>query len=537
MKKRKILKTLLWSFLLCFLWLGCAPDGLAAENDNIQDKFDIGYIENYCKIGSKWVNAIEFTYNRKPRQYNSYDEAVQDLGVICRKICKKRYENEQACVINIPIKFKSEEIPDFETTKGESMWKDVYAVIKQHTDDPDEGDMLSEENARSYFNSIQSIKYENGVYSVNFRFNVTREHTSEEYKAFQAKAKAVLEEIGINDNKSDIQKLYAIFEWEKNNVKYQYTGKYIIQDDGTSVCISDAQSAYSALIEGGAVCAGYSHLYKYLALSAGIRTYYITGWSIDSSRLYDLVDSGKYNEETKSFDMSGVSTNHAWNLVKINDTAYFIDATHEKFLFGKFGKKSSLYYKGKIYPIYLMKNCDNIPYEQIENLNLSDEDYSLDILDCTHETKELRNEKAASLKEAGYTGDIYCTVCERVIDKGKIIPKEEFDVTLSSDTFVYTGKEIKPEPVVSYHGQLLSKDTDYLVSYEDNVKKGYATITIQGLGEYAGSTQKEFQILSSEITDDMVVLNPNKEYVYTGKAIPADFSIAGLEEGTDYSVA
>lgn len=60
------------------------------------------------------------------------------------------------------------------------------------------------------------------------------------------------------------------------------------------------QSAYSALVNGNSVCAGYSKAFQYILMKLGIPTYYVTG------------------------DADG---DHAWNIVKINDEYYNVDIT------------------------------------------------------------------------------------------------------------------------------------------------------------------------------------------------------------------
>ncbi len=60
------------------------------------------------------------------------------------------------------------------------------------------------------------------------------------------------------------------------------------------------QSAYSALIEGRSVCAGYARAFQYLMMELGIPCYYCTGYS---------------------------GENHAWNIVKLEDDYYNVDVT------------------------------------------------------------------------------------------------------------------------------------------------------------------------------------------------------------------
>lgn len=59
----------------------------------------------------------------------------------------------------------------------------------------------------------------------------------------------------------------------------------------------------------------------------------------------------------------------------------------------------------------------------------------------------------------------------------------------------YTGKLIKPLPVVTYNGTTLKKGTDYTLSYKNNKKTGKATITIKGMGSYSGTKTVYFYIV------------------------------------------
>ena len=45
-----------------------------------------------------------------------------------------------------------------------------------------------------------------------------------------------------------------------------------------------------------------------------------------------------------------------------------------------------------------------------------------DIVECPHKNTEIRNQKAATCTEDGYTGDIYCTDCGEMIESGTSIP-------------------------------------------------------------------------------------------------------------------
>ena len=63
----------------------------------------------------------------------------------------------------------------------------------------------------------------------------------------------------------------------------------------------------------------------------------------------------------------------------------------------------------------------------------------------------------------------------------------------------YTGKAIKPNPVVKLDGAKLIEGTDYTVSYKNNKKIGKATVTITGIGDYTGTVKKTFKISPQKV--------------------------------------
>ncbi len=67
-----------------------------------------------------------------------------------------------------------------------------------------------------------------------------------------------------------------------------------------------------------------------------------------------------------------------------------------------------------------------------------------------------------------------------------------------SATYPYTGEAITPVPTVKLSGQTLVKDTDYSVTYENNINlttdTSKAVVTITGKGDYEGTIVKNFNI-------------------------------------------
>lgn len=66
-------------------------------------------------------------------------------------------------------------------------------------------------------------------------------------------------------------------------------------------------------------------------------------------------------------------------------------------------------------------------------------------------------------------------------------------------SYDYTGEEIIPSITVNQYGTDLVVDTDYTVSYINNVNAGTATLIVNAAGSYTGSVSKEFKILPLNI--------------------------------------
>ena len=69
------------------------------------------------------------------------------------------------------------------------------------------------------------------------------------------------------------------------------------------------------------------------------------------------------------------------------------------------------------------------------------------------------------------------------------------EVTLSQNSYTYDGTEKKPAATVKYKDKALAQDTDFKVTYENNINVGKASAIIEGINNYNGSITKEFEIV------------------------------------------
>ena len=99
----------------------------------------------------------------------------------------------------------------------------------------------------------------------------------------------------------------------------------------------------------------------------------------------------------------------------------------------------------------------------------------------------------------------------------------QLTASLSADIFRYNGTEQKPSVTVKSGDKTLVPDTDFTVSYSDNIDVGTATVTITGQGNYTGSMTRTFTITNARIpaviTAKSVTLNQStkKTSVFTAE--------------------
>lgn len=94
----------------------------------------------------------------------------------------------------------------------------------------------------------------------------------------------------------------GLTDYETALYLHDYLANTVVYED-----TENDQTIYGALVEGRAVCAGYTRAYQYLLGLAGIKSWYVAG----------LADNG-----------SGEGPeNHAWNLVWLDGSCYYTDVT------------------------------------------------------------------------------------------------------------------------------------------------------------------------------------------------------------------
>lgn len=180
---------------------------------------------------------------------------------------------------------------------AESIGRKIYNAAIEHTGVPDEGDYLKWH--RAVAQQVNALDLVTDGTTTTFTLVFTFEYTSttDEEEAVNKAAAEVMESLALDQYDTDYEKVYAIYDHICSNVAYwEYTA-------AESAYYVLSHSAYAAFVEHEAVCQGYALMFYRLALTAGIDNRLISGYAEDT----------------------GVA--HGWNIVKIGDKYYNVDAT------------------------------------------------------------------------------------------------------------------------------------------------------------------------------------------------------------------
>ncbi len=142
---------------------------------------------------------------------------------------------------------------------------------------------LINDNAR-YFYVDTEYKYASiSGYVTTFYPTYIGDYTAEDSAAFEEKADLAL--AGVDSGWNDEQKILYIHDWLVTHIEYDYS--------------LSGYNAYNALVEGSAVCQGYTLAFDYLMQRLDIES--------------DFIGSDKLN--------------HCWNMVSAGGSRYFVDTT------------------------------------------------------------------------------------------------------------------------------------------------------------------------------------------------------------------
>lgn len=139
----------------------------------------------------------------------------------------------------------------------------------------------------------------------------------------------------------------------------------------------------------------------------------------------------------------------------------------------------------------------------------------------------------ATLKVTGkgnYSGSVSKTF--------KITARAINDVEVTIPDTVFTGEQVRPDVVVSYGSYQFINNSDYTLSFKDNVNIGTASVVVTGKNHLSGSRTVTFPIEKADISSTEIAV---KNATFTGSAVKSGVDVrlgnVTLKEGTHYTLS
>lgn len=120
----------------------------------------------------------------------------------------------------------------------------------------------------------------------------------------------------------------------------------------------------------------------------------------------------------------------------------------------------------------------------------------------------------------------------------KITARAINDVEVTVPDTVFTGEQVRPDVVVSYGSYQFTNNSDYTLSFKDNVNIGTASVVVTGKNHLSGSRTVTFPIEKADISNTEIAV---KNATFTGSAVKSGVDVrlgnVTLKEGTHYTLS
>ena len=222
------------------------------------------------------------------------DETVDKINSSDENICVYNTIIEAGQYIRDSMELRVEEVCFKYRSSSEETDKLVADIMREalkYTGKSKDGDYLMFQYS-GYTYTMTGIQ-ENDDFLYTIELHINYYTTKQQEDELDKKIDAVLTELAL-DGKTQYEKIYEIYSYICRNVSYDYNN---LENDDYIL----KYTAYAAMINGTAVCQGYSNLFYRMALEAGLQA---------------RIVAGKANNEP-----------HSWNIVEVDEMFYFLDTT------------------------------------------------------------------------------------------------------------------------------------------------------------------------------------------------------------------
>lgn len=279
--KKKILSLFIIFDILVFIYL-FGFYGIDKLNNNIN-----GFINSNKYLAGFIYNDLD--------NVNGNGNLISDSDAIDLK-------NSKDIITGSELSFDTRNYPyyGFLTDNEKSLYKQIYAnasainktfVVVKDIDKSNVNNVMEslyyDHPELFWLGNSYTYKYtkDGNVVQVSLSFNDTANNIESSKSKFESKANDILSKANTLSN---------------NYEKEKYVHNALVSSVSYNEKSSLNQSAYSAIVNGSTVCAGYARAFQYLLIKLNIPCYYVVG---------------------------NASGDHAWNIVKLGSGYYNVDVT------------------------------------------------------------------------------------------------------------------------------------------------------------------------------------------------------------------
>ena len=253
-------------------------------------------ILSFCALPIE-ANAAEVLYSSSGNMFNKDDIDKYDIIDVDPALVDEVRENLASHKGMFSVDLMLDSIDQANEQYCLSYAHSLFMKATEHDGNPVGGDyILYQTNNLNY--NCTAVLEEIGI-TLKIRYTINFFTSLEQENELEKKVNQIITQLNL-DGKTDYEKIRAVYDYVTANVKYDYDFAYNNNKYGYAG-ENMAHSAYSALIDGCAVCQGYANAVYRLLLTAGVDCRIISGDS-----------------------MGGL---HAWNIAKIDDKYYNLDST------------------------------------------------------------------------------------------------------------------------------------------------------------------------------------------------------------------
>lgn len=309
----KLLKNIFYGICILIV-LGCGAVLICALNPSLTQSISAKLnSEEELKSGEIVIEMLPSTWEDEAAstEVGTKQQAIAMVGYepIIGEVEEVAYEDAKALEDSLEVGESGEKLTFDETMypyygmldkDGQTMYKQIYANALERNASFTPVITFQNSNLKKVFEAVYndhpelfwletaySCKYlqNDNCLEITLKFNETVDDFQNSKEKFEARAKEI---IAITDQFAQLEaKEKVVHDELVENVTYQ---------KGAAM----GQSAYSALVNGESVCAGYARAFQYIMQQLGVPCYYCTGLS---------------------------EGDHAWNIIKLGGKYYNVDVT------------------------------------------------------------------------------------------------------------------------------------------------------------------------------------------------------------------